>query len=114
MTLIAALATLGMALMAILQHYSAASTNALQEARLLVSEIESGMLMLRRNEKDFLARKKETYITTFSANSDLLKQRVSRLDAVLEEQGIEHSGVAALAAVLTDQLRELVGDFKIA
>lgn len=65
----------------------------LSNIQLDLKQIEAGMLMLRRNEKDFLARKDLKYVTKFENNANQLNTRVEELTTHLKDAGVnsDHS-----------------------
>jgi methyl-accepting chemotaxis protein len=71
----------------------------LYNSSLLISQINSGMLMLRRNEKDFLARKQWKYVEQFNANQALLMQQVDDLSQSLRQAGLDQNNALQLQAV---------------
>ena len=101
MGLVAALAALGMMLSVVLQQYSLSHLESLQNERVQINQIESGMLTLRRNEKDFLARKDPKYIDNFRNNYEAVENRVKLLTKALENQGLDHTIADKLAAILS-------------
>lgn len=66
---------------------------------LSLSKIESGMLMLRRNEKDFLARKDLKYKDKFQKNFETMQARTSSLSGALDGVGIDSAPAIAVAGV---------------
>lgn len=62
-----------------------------------ITKVRSDMLMLRRNEKDFLARNNLKYRDKFEKNFALLEQKVSSLDLAASEAGIDTGPVATLS-----------------
>ena len=91
LTLLAVLAGVGMLAMVAIQNNMLQGLEQLEEIQLLVGDIESGMLMLRRNEKDFLARKDLKYKEKYIQNAQLLQDRIQQLQAGLERNGIDNS-----------------------
>lgn len=89
--LVATLAGVGMLFMALNQYWTLNHVQALQDIRVLVSDIESSMLMLRRNEKDFLARKDLKYREKFTANYEKLQSKSTALITTLESKGLDSS-----------------------
>ncbi len=65
-----------------------------------ISEVEAGMLMLRRNEKDFLARKNLKYHVKFQKNYKVLQGQVLELKSALEEIGLKTAAADTLAITL--------------
>jgi methyl-accepting chemotaxis protein len=66
--LLAVVSILGLFILTFLLINSVNSINKLGEGRVLVEALDSDMLMLRRNEKDFLARKDLKYKAEFQEN----------------------------------------------
>jgi methyl-accepting chemotaxis protein len=102
---------LAMALMLGLLTYA---SNALQHdinKATNIGKIESSVLQLRRNEKDFLARKDLKYLDKFDKNMKGLQQQVSFLKGDLENSGLKFDEFSSLQSILTkyDQhFKELV------
>jgi len=69
-----ALLIVSMVMMLSLQLYSVSTLTHLLEGVEAVDSIDKGVLQLRRNEKDFLARKDPKYIAKFNKNIDLIKE----------------------------------------
>jgi len=99
---VAALATLGMLLSAVLQQYSSNQLESLGNARVFISDIRADMLMLRRNEKDFLARKSLKYIDKFKTNYETAQGSVTGLSQILEENDLDPAITGKLTTVLSD------------
>ncbi|GAA6172547.1 methyl-accepting chemotaxis protein [Colwellia sp. KU-HH00111] len=90
-----------MALMLALLNYA---SNALQhdiEVATNIGAIESAVLQLRRNEKDFLARKDLKYLDKFNKNMQDLQQQINFLDQDLKNSGLTLSEFTQLQSVLT-------------
>jgi len=102
MILLTLLFALGMTGMLLLARYSASYISGLQQAQLQVSKVETGMLTLRRNEKDFLARHDLRYQKKFESNYQTLQKHVTALQDLLTGSGLNSSQVTQLAAVLSD------------
>jgi methyl-accepting chemotaxis protein len=86
----------------LLNNYSTASLLRLDRIRLGITQVESGMLTLRRNEKDFLARNKLKYQDKFNANYTALEEQVAELQDNLTREGFDTQTVAALAKQLDE------------
>lgn len=71
----------------------------LADARLTISQIDAGMLRLRRNEQDFMARKDEKNIARFAANYAVPQANVNRLERLLGTQGVDSAQVGLLRDV---------------
>ena len=70
------------------------------DIRSAITNVESGMLMLRRNEKDFLARKNLKYQTKFKKNFTVLQGRVKTLASTLDAGGLDTGPAKVLDATL--------------
>lgn len=73
-----------------------------ENATILVNKMEVGMLTLRRNEKDFLARNDLKYQKKFSKNYAALQENVSKLKNSLQDKGIDTEKVEGLKMNLAD------------
>ena len=102
--LLAVLAGVGMLAMVAIQISATHSLESLEGARLLVSNIESDMLMLRRNEKDFLARTDMKYKGKFTDNAQAMRDNIQKLKVALEDNGIDTS--------LTNELQNVAADYE--
>jgi len=106
-----ALVTLAMLALLGLSRYNAATIISLEQEAVLLGEVETGMLTLRRNEKDFLARNDLKYLDKFNANHEALMGKVRDLQGRLEASGIDAAKAAQVGQVLEDyaaRFRELV------
>lgn len=93
------LAILSIAAMSILKINSDSGQGHLYGSYVSLSEVNSGMLMLRRNEKDFLARKDLKYVDQFNTNFISLMQQVDELIYQLELTDFNQSSVGQLKAI---------------
>ena len=82
--------------------YSTNTTKSLEETRVQVNKIESGMLMLRRNEKDFLARNSLKYQDKYNKNHASLQDKVSQLESQLVAHGLNSEKANDLNKILAD------------
>ena len=64
--LLASGSIVGMFILTLLLNYSISSTTQLNNAQTSIKQLNSDMLMLRRNEKDFILRKDMKYKEKFS------------------------------------------------
>ncbi len=99
---LAALVVLAMGLMFGLQQYSLNEIEHVEEVRLKVSQVEGGMLMLRRNEKDFLARLDLKYVDQFRENSAALQKMVVDLASDLEQMGLQLATTQEVSTSLSE------------
>ncbi len=89
LVLLTALTILGLGTLVMLLNSSLNNLNQFNMAQTKVEELKSDMLMLRRNEKDFLLRKDMKYKEKFSKNILALHQNVSSLKVILDDYRIE-------------------------
>ena len=92
--------TLSLALMLLIEIISANILLSLEEAVILTDKVEIGMLTLRRNEKDFLARKDIKYHGKFTKNHLILQENVVLLQVQLNSNGINSEKVSELKSIL--------------
>jgi len=91
-----------------LQHDISVATN--------IGKIESSVLQLRRNEKDFLARKDLKYLDQFEKGMKGLQQQVSFLHQDLKNSGLVLNEFTALQSILSKydkHFKDLVDKQKI-
>lgn len=93
-TLIAMLAVLGLGIL------GTESTKALEEEHLQLAGIKADMLTLRRNEKDFLARKDLKYVDKFEHNHAAALALLDDLNRRMTASGLDTAGVQQLRNVL--------------
>ena len=99
---LAVMVILGALGMAGLQYHTTNSTTTLNEARVLIAQVEAGVLTLRRNEKDFLARRDLAYRDKFASNLVDLSGKLARLNESLSAAGKDASATSVLNEVLND------------
>jgi len=83
----------------LLGQYSSSTLGKFGNIILGLNKIESGMLMLRRNEKDFLARKDLKYQDKFQANFETMQAQASGLRDALNSIGIDPAPAIAIAEI---------------
>ena len=71
----------------------------LYHSSLLIADMKAGMLMLRRNEKDFLARKQLKYVDKFNQNHASLMNQAHSLSENLEQSGLDQTQAEQLKTV---------------
>lgn len=86
--------------MVALMFYAIHTVRGLDHAQIEVAAVESNMLTLRRNEKDFLARNDPKYIEKFDANFARIQNRVSTLGSTLSRYDLDAGETAQLNAIL--------------
>ena len=99
---LAAIVVLGLVFEAALIQYSTGSLVGLQGQRLLVEQIDSDVLLLRRHEKDFLARLDLKYSEKFNESYDAMAERMERLFAALTDSGLETTSLRQLKTVVAE------------
>lgn len=97
---IALLAMFGMLGVIGLQQHSLGSLNPLHEAQLLDSQLETEILMLRRHEKDFLARDDLKYFDQFNASLAQATAIADRLTLLLTTQSMDSTELAKITEIL--------------
>ena len=86
---------LGLLLILGLNQYQTAEQRQLSTAQHLNEQLKADMLMLRRNEKDFLMRSEPRYLTAFETNAASLRTNLQSLNDIVEQQ---HINTATLQA----------------
>ena len=102
--LLAAVAIIGLIGITAVNHVSSRQLQLLDDTRLSISEINSSMLMLRRNEKDFMARKDWKYVDKFQANFEILENNLARVNQLEQD--------ADFAAIRSDQLNKEMSEYR--
>lgn len=82
--------------------YAIKTIVSLEKATILVNKMETEMLTLRRNEKDFLARNTLKYHKKFTKNYLSLQEHDTELESRLETNGLDTTIAHDLKAVLED------------
>lgn len=85
---------------ALVVQYGSMDLQEHEQQRLMVERIDRDILVLRRHEKDFLARLDMKYSQAYHENLDALIAGIERLSASLAEAGIETGPVEALTGKL--------------
>lgn len=86
-----AVAILGVASILFSTSHFAQTTAELNQANVLVSQLEIRLLNLRRNEKDFLLRKDLKYLDSFNGNMAKFLDKESELSILLSDHGLPSS-----------------------
>ena len=96
-------AFLGVLFMMALKINFDADSARLNQTQITILEMNKQMLLLRRNEKDFLARNDEKYIDKFDNNYQSLRSKTTQLDKLVKETDFSAKNTAtALAKVFSD------------
>ncbi len=96
--LIAITSTLSLVALLILGNYAAHTIEALKEDSVKATQIEVEMLLLRRHEKDFLARKDLKYQEKFNATTQQILADTDELRLNLDAHGIDSSMMASIGS----------------
>ena len=94
--------TLGLVALMLLLNTSVNNTNELNNALTKIEKLKSDMLMLRRNEKDFLARKAIKYKDKFSKNVQILQKDAEELKTILNDHGINTSDLTSFSKIIIE------------
>ncbi|MDJ0831957.1 MAG: HAMP domain-containing methyl-accepting chemotaxis protein [Gammaproteobacteria bacterium] len=95
----ALLAVISIVMLTLLKITSDSSQGNLYQASILLNKIEAGMLTLRRNEKDFLARKDMKYPDKFNNNFNSMMLDVEALNQKLNDAGIDSAAAQQMPSV---------------
>jgi len=98
-----------MVLMLLLLNYESTSLQHDLAVAEDIGNVKSSVLQLRRNEKDFLARKDLKYSEQFNQNMKLLMQQIDALENDFTAIGIEATEIATMRSVL-NQYGKYFGD----
>ena len=97
--LLSLLVGLGIGVLLILMNLSLRDVLETEEAVVVNQRIETSMLTLRRNEKDFLARNDLKYQKQFNDNFAHMQQQVTELAQRLASKGIDNADVLKLTLI---------------
>ncbi|MDX1572687.1 MAG: HAMP domain-containing methyl-accepting chemotaxis protein, partial [Methylophaga sp.] len=100
--LLSVLVSLAISALLVLTNWSLRDVVATEEAVLMNEKIETSMLTLRRNEKDFLARNDLKYQQQFNDNYTAMQQQLAMLSNRLQAKNIDDSDVLKLAKIFED------------
>jgi len=95
-------AIFGFLIMAFLSYNSIIDIKELGEAQSTVSKLEADMLMLRRNEKDFILRKNTKYKAKFAQNVLVLKEDANHLQELFNSQSIYTNEIVSFTNIIAD------------
>lgn len=99
------LVAVAIVLQLVVQRYAMNTIIALEQQKASVAKIEAGMLTLRRNEKDFMARNDLKYRDKFEKNYQSLQSQVTYLTQRLEQSGLDSTKGQKVSQVL-EQYRD--------
>ena len=86
----------------IILNYSLGSLQKDVEIARIIGAIDSEVLQLRRNEKDFLARKDLKYVESFNTKVSQLKLELNHLTNIFDSSSTDISSVKSLQKVIND------------
>lgn len=98
-------------------NYSLEKVQALKGGQVMLSDIGSGVLMLRRHEKDFLMRKNLKYTEKFTATIEDTQQKVDQLEQLIIRENGKDYNLNTLRDVLQnyqDSFNKLVKTYQTA
>ena len=98
--MLSVIAMAGFMAMAFLLHHSINDIETLGEAQSTVSKLEADMLMLRRNEKDFLARKAIKYKDKFAKNVKVLQADAKKLTELLDTHSMNTADIKKFTSII--------------
>ena len=96
------------AFMLIILSYSLGSLERDVDIARTIGAIDSDVLQLRRNEKDFLARKDLKYVESFKKRVAILKSELSHLENTFESASTDISNVNSLQKVIADYEKDFL------
>ncbi len=108
MLLMAAIACMGFITLVSLNSLAIDALERLHNVSSLSAQLRADMLMLRRHEKDFLARKDLQYLQKFQQTYQQLMQRVDQLQARVHSADIEKQQVNNFASVISDYRQQFL------
>ena len=80
----------------VVREYTSNSIAGLSKGISLIAEVEGGIFALRRDEKDFIARKQVKYLQRYQSDNEELSQRIDSLMAVFIGYGLSTSELTKL------------------
>ena len=100
MGILALLVATGLIVLVLLNYFALNSLSQLDEIRLHSVELEADMLMLRRHEKDFIARKDLKYVDKFEQSFQQMVTRLSEVEEQLQNFDIVVTEIEPLREVV--------------
>ncbi len=111
--LVAVITIVGILLLLALQRISREKIGSLENIRVQLLTIESDMLMLRKNEKEFLTTKKIEYVEKFNKNHELMIEQSKDLVEDLEDHELDHETADEVIDILDDYKEDFLSVVKI-
>ncbi|OUS21645.1 hypothetical protein A9R01_17700, partial ['Osedax' symbiont bacterium Rs2_46_30_T18] len=104
----AGISVLGLGVLVLMLNFSLNSLSKLDKAKEKIEELNSDMLMLRRNEKDFLLRKDLKYKTKFEKNVLILHEDSKDLINILNNKDIDSSKIKQFDTIIDTYKKEFL------
>ncbi len=83
-------------------YLSSIKIEKLDEGKIIIEILKSDMLMLRRNEKDFILRKDMSYVDKFNKNISVINSHIKSLESNLAEDDFDTKYVENFKKVIVD------------
>ena len=83
-------------------YLSSIKIEKLDEGKIIIEILKSDMLMLRRNEKDFILRKNMSYVDKFNKNISVINSHIKSLESNLAEDDFDTKYVEDFKKVIVD------------
>ncbi|MCW8826588.1 MAG: methyl-accepting chemotaxis protein, partial [Gammaproteobacteria bacterium] len=96
----AMLLAIGLIIQIIFNYLSVETLSELDEVRVQSTALQSDMLMLRRHEKDFIARKDLKYVDKFETSFQQMMERITAIEVSLESMDLEVDEVRSISGIL--------------
>lgn len=107
------LAAFTMIVLLIMNNYVTQKTQNFNTVAIDISHVQMAMLMLRRNEKDFLNRKDSKYQGKFNDNYSKLEARLSELNVSAANVGIDTSKIVTIGELFTNYQQQFINVISI-
>ena len=98
--MVAVVTTLSLFTLLWLGNHATHTVEDLDRSAILITEVSADMLMLRRNEKDFMARKDMKYQGKFNNNMAAMQEKLDHLKQGLAEEGVDNRQVDDVKEVM--------------
>ncbi len=102
LSILTAISAIGLIILIILNQLAIKTAHNLGEAKAQIELLDIHMLELRKDEKDFLARKDLKYVESFKKIAKEIIENKKELQYLLEAEGVELSNVEEFIKSITD------------
>ncbi len=106
--LVAVITVVGILLLLGLQRTSREKIGAMEELRSQLLTVEADMLVLRKNEKDFLITKDVEHVDKFIENHKLMLKQSNELVEGLESHDLDHETADKVISILNEYKKEFI------